>query len=139
MIVLGAAPPMVDALRRVRRCMSQRLLLSFLPRALASADVLGPFHYCASFERAAPDAPETIDDQEGRSTVCRYQTIYAVRAGARPYDADRPTTCAFASPVGPRAMLERRPNHATIPGANPPTDSDNVLLGTETHRHLALR
>jgi hypothetical protein len=30
---------------------------------------------CAFYERAAPDAPETIDDQR-RCTGCRYRTIY---------------------------------------------------------------
>ena len=45
MIVSGAAPPMVDALRRVRRCQALPVstrLLPFLPRALASADGLRP-------------------------------------------------------------------------------------------------
>ena len=32
--------------------------------------VFGPFHYYAFCERAAPDAPETIDDQR-RCTGCR--------------------------------------------------------------------
>src|SRR5271165_5423993 len=72
MIVSGAAPPRVDTLRRVRRCM---------PRALASADCLGPFHYCAFCERATPDAPETIDDQR-RCTGCRYRTIYGGSHGS---------------------------------------------------------
>ena len=44
----------------------------------------GPFHYCASCERATPDAPETIDDQR-RCTGCRYRTIYGGSHGARPY------------------------------------------------------
>ena len=37
--------------------------------------VFDPFHHCAFCERAAPDAPETIDDQR-RCTGCRYRTIY---------------------------------------------------------------
>ena len=56
-------------------------LLPFLPCALASADVFGPFHDCAFCERAAPDAPETIDDQR-RCTGCRYRTIYSGSRGS---------------------------------------------------------
>jgi len=62
MIESGAAPPMVDALRRVRRCMSRRVFCGF---------VFGPFHYCTFCEHATPDAPETIGDQR-RRTRCRY-------------------------------------------------------------------
>ena len=69
MIVSGAAPPMVDALRRVRRSMSRRL--RFCHARSRVPMVLGPFHYCAFCERAAPDAPEIIDDQR-RCTRCRY-------------------------------------------------------------------
>src|SRR5271157_201187 len=43
--------------------------------------VFGPFHYCAFCERAAPDAPETIDDQR-RCTGCRYRTIYGGSRGS---------------------------------------------------------
>jgi hypothetical protein len=43
--------------------------------------VFGPFHYCAFCERAAPDAPETIDDQR-RGTRCRYRTIYGGSRGS---------------------------------------------------------
>ena len=43
--------------------------------------VLGPFHDCAFCERAAPDAPETIDDQK-RCTGCRYRTIYGGSRGS---------------------------------------------------------
>ena len=39
------------------------------------------FHYCAFCERAAPDAPETIDDQR-RCTGCRYRTIYGGSRGS---------------------------------------------------------
>ena len=59
-------------------------LLPFLPCALASADCMGPLDYCASCERAAPDAPETIDDQR-RCTGCRHRRSTAARAGAHPY------------------------------------------------------
>src|ERR1700692_3562578 len=63
MIVSGAAPPMVDALRRVRRWMSRRVFCRFCHTRSRVPMVFGPFHYCAFCERAAPDAPETIDDQ----------------------------------------------------------------------------
>jgi hypothetical protein len=43
--------------------------------------LFGPFHYCAFCERAAPDAPETIDDQR-RCTGCRYRTIYGGSRGS---------------------------------------------------------
>ena len=49
-----------------------------------------PFHYCASCERAAPDAPETIDDQR-RCTGCHYRTIYGASRGSAslPWDFAR--------------------------------------------------
>jgi hypothetical protein len=72
MIVSGAAPPMVDALRRVRRCMSRPVFCRF---------VFGPFHYCAFCERAAPDAPETIYDQRC-CTGGRYRVIYTGSRGS---------------------------------------------------------
>jgi len=68
MTVSGAAPPMVDALRRVRRC---RRCMS---RRASGRFVFGPFHYCTFCERATPDAPETIYDQR-RFTGGRYRTI----------------------------------------------------------------
>ena len=43
--------------------------------------VSGPFHCCASCERAAPDAPETIDDPR-RFTGGRYRTIYGGSRGS---------------------------------------------------------
>jgi hypothetical protein len=46
--------------------------------------VFGPFHYCAFCERAAPDAPETIDDQRRGPDVVIGQST-AARAGAHPY------------------------------------------------------
>ena len=81
MIVSGAAPPMVDALRRVRRCMSRRVFCRFCHARSRVPMVFGPFHYCAFCERAAPDAPETIDDQR-RCTGCRYRTIYGGSRGS---------------------------------------------------------
>ena len=53
----------VDALRRVRRWMSRRVFCRFRHARSRVSMVFGPFHYCAFCERAAPDAPETIDDQ----------------------------------------------------------------------------
>src|SRR6202049_3190978 len=81
MIVSGAAPPMVDALRRVRRWMSRRVFCRFCHPRSRVPMVVGPFHYCAFCERAAPDAPETIDDQRG-CTGCRYRTIYGGSRGS---------------------------------------------------------
>ena len=81
MIVSGAAPSMIDALRRVRRCTSRRSFAVSAMRARECRLVFGPFHYCASRERAAPDAPETIDDQR-RCTGCRYRTIYSGSRGS---------------------------------------------------------
>ena len=81
MIVSGAAPPMLDPLRRVRRWMSRRVLCRFGHARSRVPIACGPFHYCASCERAAPDAPETIDDQR-RGTRCRYRTIYGGPRGS---------------------------------------------------------
>src|SRR5271166_6913495 len=81
MIVSGAAPPTVDALRRVRRCTFRRVFCRFCHARSRVPIVFGPFHYCASCGRPAPDAPETIDDQR-RSTGCRYRTIYGGSRGS---------------------------------------------------------
>ena len=81
MIVSGAAPPMVDALRRVRRWMSRGVFCRFCHARSRVPIVFGPFHYCAFCERAAPDAPETIDDQR-RCTGCRDRTIYGGSRGS---------------------------------------------------------
>src|SRR5271166_6473101 len=81
MIVSGAAPPSVDTLRRVRRCMSRPVFRRFCHARSRVPIVLGHFHYCAFCERAAPDAPETIDDQR-RCTKCRYRTIYGGSRGS---------------------------------------------------------
>ena len=56
-------------------------LLPFLPARSRVPMVFGPFHYCAFCERAAPDAPETIDDQR-RCTGCRDRTIYGGSRGS---------------------------------------------------------
>src|SRR5271165_4547689 len=102
MIVSGAAPPMVDVLRRVRRCKALHgvayLDASFAVSATRSRVpiVFGPFHYCASCERAAPDAPETIDDQR-RCTGCRYRTIYGGSRGS----ASLPAPAKWLGPSTP--------------------------------------
>ncbi len=75
MIESGAAPPRVDTLRRVRRCVSRPVFRHFCRARSRVPIVFGPFHYCAFCERAGPDAPETIDDQR-RGTGRRYRTIY---------------------------------------------------------------
>ena len=56
--------------------------------------VFGPFHYCAFCERAAPDAPETIDDQR-RCTGCRYRTIYGGSRGS----ASLPAPAKWLGPI----------------------------------------
>ena len=61
--------------------------------------VFGPFHYCAFCERAAPDAPETIDDQR-RCTGCRYRTIYGGSRGS----ASLPAPAKW---LGPITFLDR--------------------------------
>jgi len=76
MIVSGAAPSMVDALRRVRRCMSRRVFCRFCHARSPVPIVFDPFHFCVFCERAEPDAPETIHDQR-RCTRCRYRIIYS--------------------------------------------------------------
>src|SRR6202158_3590729 len=92
-----APPPMVDALRRVRCCMSRRVFCRFCHARSRVPIVFGPFHYCAFCERAAPDAPETIDDQ-GRCTGCRYRTTYGGSRGS-------------ASLPAPTAHFERHDAH----------------------------
>src|SRR5271169_1210355 len=79
MIVSGAAPPMVDALRRVRRWMSRLVFCRFCHARSRLPIVFGPF--LAFCERATPDAPETIDDQR-RCTGCRYRIIYGGSRGS---------------------------------------------------------
>src|SRR5271165_5699583 len=51
--------PYVDA---HGRCMSRPVFHRFCNARSRVPIVLGPFHYCAFGKRAAPDAPETIDD-----------------------------------------------------------------------------
>ena len=64
-----------------RRCMSRPVFRHFCHARSRVPIVFGPFHYCAFCERAAPDAPETIDDQR-RCTGCRYRTIYGGSRGS---------------------------------------------------------
>src|SRR5271166_4479216 len=54
MIVSGVAPPMVDAVRRVRRCMSRRVFCRFCHARSRVPIVFGPFHYCAFRPDPAP-------------------------------------------------------------------------------------
>ena len=66
--------------------------------------VLGPFHYCAFCERAAPDAPETIDDQR-RCTGGRDRTIYGGTRGSASLPRQRSGSVlgqAFFIPRGAR-------------------------------------
>src|SRR5271167_2912692 len=100
MIVSGAAPPMFDALRRVRRCMSRRVLCRFCHARSRVPIVFGPFHCCASCERAAPDAPEAIDDQR-RCTGCRYRTIYGGSRGS----ASLPAAEKWLGPITPTVYI----------------------------------
>jgi hypothetical protein len=93
-IVSGAAPPMVDALRRVRRWMSRRVFCRFCHARSRVPMVFGPFHYCAFCELAAPDAPETIDDQR-RCTGGRYRTIYGGSRGS----ASLPAPAKWLGPI----------------------------------------
>src|SRR5271167_1628971 len=62
--------------------------------------VFGPFHYCAFCERAAPDAPETIDDQR-RCTGCRYRTIYGGSRGS----ASLPAPAKWLGPITPTVYI----------------------------------
>src|SRR5271165_7217359 len=96
MTVSGAAPLMVDALRRVRRCISRRVFCRFCHARSRVPIVFGPFHDCASCERAAPDAPETIDDQR-RCTRCRYRTCHAGSRGS----ASLPAPAKWLGPSTP--------------------------------------
>ena len=79
-----------------RRCMSRRVFCRFCHARSRVPMVFGPFHYCAFCERAAPDAPETIDDQR-RGTGCRYRTIYGGSRGS----ASLPAPAKWLGPIGP--------------------------------------
>ena len=72
--------------------------------------VFGPFHYCAFCERAAPDAPETIDDQR-RCTGCRYRTIYG---GSRERIPIAPAK--WLGPITPNNFSLFSEYHATMDG-----------------------
>ena len=115
MIVSGAAPPMVDALRRVRRWMSRRVFCRFCHARSRVPIVFGPFHYCAFCERAAPDAPETIDDQR-RCTGCRYRTIYGGSRGS----ASLPAPAEWFGPIPSTVPCQRINSNQKLPhGDNP--------------------
>ena len=104
MIVSGAAPPMVDALRRVRRWMSRRAVLPFLPCALASADGIRPFPMIApsvNVLRRTRRKPSTI---RGAAPDVVIGQSAAARAGAHPYRAGEVARRFTASP--PRTALK---------------------------------
>ena len=61
--------------------------------------VFGPFYYCAFCERAAPDAPETIDDQR-RCTAGRDRTIYGASRGSASLPAPAERLGPIISTVG---------------------------------------
>src|SRR5271166_834538 len=103
----GARPyqdfaPSVNVLRRTRRNPSTIkgaapvvvIGQSTAPRAGAR-----PYQdFAPPCERAAPDAPEPIDDQR-RRTGCRYRTIYGASRGS----ASLPRLCAFCERAAPDA------------------------------------
>src|SRR5580698_7156453 len=72
---------------------------------------------CAFYERAAPDAPETIDDQR-RCTGCRYRTIYGGSRGSaslrapesahQPWGGSPHRTEHWLSVVEGNCVVERR-------------------------------
>src|SRR5271167_757926 len=62
--------------------------------------VFGPFHFYVFCERAAPDAPETIDDQR-RCTGCRYRTIYGGSRGS----ASLPAPAKWLGPITPTVYI----------------------------------
>ena len=62
--------------------------------------VFGSFHHCACCERAAPDAPETIDDQR-RCTGWGDRTIYGGSRGS----ASLPAPAKWLGPITPTGRL----------------------------------
>jgi len=66
--------------------------------------VFGPFHDCAFCERAAPDAPETIDDQR-RCTGGRYRTIYGASRGSASLPRRRTGSVLSLQPCIPTIQL----------------------------------
>ena len=84
--------------------MSRRVFCRFCHARSRVATVFGPLHYCALCERAAPDAPETIDDQR-RCTGCRYRTIYCGSRGS----ASLPVIArTILEPAVPRTKIRQR-------------------------------
>jgi len=78
--------------------------------------VFGPFNYCASCERAAPDAPETIYDPR-RFTGGRYRTICGASRGSA--SLPRLPVLTFCEPG-----CAGRAETSTIKGAAP-----DVIIG----------
>jgi hypothetical protein len=79
--------------------------------------VFDPFHYCAFCERAAPDAPETIDDQR-RCTRCRYRTIYGGPRGSASLPRRRSCSALYRQSASDRLensqLIGRPPDDITI-------------------------
>ena len=84
--------------------------------------VFGTFHDGAFCERAAPDAPETIDDQR-RCTGCRYRTIYGGSRGSASL---------------PALAKSRNQREQTISGPACPTEIDMVNEKESKLRNLGL-
>ena len=97
------------------RCAPARPALHVSMRHLSF--VFGPFHYCASCERATPDAPETIYDQRRFTGAC-YRTICGGSRGS----ASLPmmpvlTFCGLAAADRPPARPYRRGLRSALSGS----------------------
>src|SRR5271157_5228217 len=84
MIVSGAAPPMVDGLRRVRRCMSRRVFAVSAMRArecrlYSALSIIAP---SVNVPRRTRRKPSTI---RGAAPDVVIEQPTAARAGAHPY------------------------------------------------------
>ena len=87
---------------------------------------IGPSHYCAFCERAAPDAPETIDDQR-RCTGCRYRTIYDVSRGS----ASLPAPAKWQSTRRHQPLLGLSSLHFAREGVSRLVDQAAKALGAD--------
>src|SRR5271165_4324165 len=85
MIVSGAAPPRVDKLRRVRRCIVSPRLSPFLPCALASADCIRPFSMIAPSVNVLSRTRRKPSTLRGAAPEVGIGQATAAPAGARPY------------------------------------------------------
>ena len=84
MIVSGAAPPMVDALRRVRRCMSRRVFCRFCHARPRVPIVFGPSIIAPPVNVLRRTRRKSSTIRGGAPDVVIGQST-AARAGARPY------------------------------------------------------